>query len=178
MEILKIIEKVKIFEYMINIFLMAPIIILTHLVYVSHYGNYNVTNISIESIVNSLYHFNTWFTIIVFCSILVISMFIESILLPFITIKSSKSKETQFDIETKAFFNYLITYFFGSNSDDAINEIKSDKRHFLSTCYKLPMALLLYSFCLFPYKWIMIIMLIISIYLFASIYKSLIAYIK
>ncbi|HVA98695.1 MAG TPA: hypothetical protein VNG53_07340 [Bacteroidia bacterium] len=177
MEILKQIEKIKIFRYMINIILIAPIFWLTNLIFVAVYGHYSIDSVSATAIINSLFYVRTWFAFIVFSMILVFSMLIESIILPFLTIHKSKKTINDTDIEIKQFINYLLSYF-GGATINSFKEIQLDNREFLSACYKIPVAFLLYSLCLYKYHIIALILLLFTAYLFFSIYKSLIAYLK
>jgi hypothetical protein len=176
MKILELIEKGKIYIYMINIFLLVPIIILTHQIYVYKYGVYIIDRVDATSIINSLYHSNTWYAILTFTFIFLVTGIIESIIFPFITLVKSKKPQTKKDKDFRAFLNYLSKYLFGISFYQIKTEINIDKRQFFSDCYKIPTAFLLYSFCLIKSPFVMSLILLFSIYLFLTIYKVLITY--
>ncbi len=176
MEILKYVGKIKMITKMMNIFYLVPIIWLTHLIYVAHYGKYSINEISIREIINSFYQYNTWFTILVFSAILILSMFLESVLFPFLVMNAAKKPKTDEEIKLKTFMKYLNKYLFGFEISEIENDIYSDKRGFISNCYKIPVALFLYSLCFYSHLLIMTLLLLLSIYLSYSYFKGLKAY--
>ena len=175
-EYLDLLQKFKITEYMINIFLLVPIVWLTNIIYVLKFGDYMVNDISITTIVNALFLWKTWFTFIVFFIILVFSMFIESIILPYITRTKANEPIDDIDNYTKTLLNTIFGLV-GTNINE-FKEIQADNRHFMSMCYKIPVALFLYSICLYHHVIIMTILIIISLYLLFSTHKALISYLK
>lgn len=174
----KIIEKGKIYIAMLNLFLIMPVLILTNIIYVANFGLYTIS-LNPNNIINSLLLYNTWFAIIIFTIILIFVGIIESIIMPFITIKYSKRLVVNNDIAIKDVVNNVFIDWIGIDAfKDTKDYIYSDKRHFMSACYKIPNALLLYSICFYNHIFIFTILFIVSIYLYYSVFYTFKSYLK
>ena len=163
---------------MVNLFFMIPVFVLTNMLYVNKYGNYSIVEISTTSIVKSLFETHTWYSIITFSLILCISHIIESFLLPAITYRKSKSPIKDIDIEIKKAVYGWCNYYFNIKPNEIDVIIKFDEIQFAGTCYKIPIACIMYSFCFIKYKIAFILLLIISAYLLFSIFYTLKSTIK
>lgn len=174
-EILKLLKKQKTIRIMINIFFIAPIFILTHIVYILFFGSY-----TIKLSVNMLYNPNTYIALSIFSGILFSSHLIESNLMPFITRIKSIGKAYKNDFDFKEFIDDFSFKIFGLGSKELNFCIKNERNEIMSYMYKIPTALFMYSFIFLWLKtyYIFIILLMLSIYVYISMFKTLSTCIK
>lgn len=162
--------------FMIHLFYILPIYILTHQIYCLKYGEYEISFYP-NDIINSFLKPNTWFAFLTFCGIFILVGIVESILLPYLTHVKKKEKLSEKNSKLKAIINSSLKKFSYTNAYTLkASELKISPVSYYSEFYKIPVAILLYAICFLKYPIIASILFLIGIYLLISVYKILFAY--